>query len=224
MTISRRAMFAKLLLASFVSALLRGSPDARAETIQYIYDAQGRVTRATFSNGMVVDYTYDNAGNRTQVTRNDGSPPPPPPPPSTFTQTIAITGTGPVNLRSLADAVGYNGAQNANVTYTLASGVTITGVAGNANAPNGAIALDTGTWPNGTYTISLAIQITGNVHGGGGVGGAGGVSTGGAGGDSIYCRLPISIAVNTGGAVRGGGGGGGGGASDEITVGGEPIQ
>lgn len=158
MTVSRRVMFARLFLAGLVAALLQ--TPARADTAQYVYDAHGRLVRVTYSNGVVVDYSYDNAGNRTQVVRTTS---PPPPPPSTFTQTIAIIGAGPVNLRSLADAVGYNGAQNANVTYTLASGVTITGVAGNANAPNGAIALDTGTWPTGTYAISLAIQITGNV-------------------------------------------------------------
>jgi YD repeat-containing protein len=132
---------------------------------------------------------------------------------STFTATIAITGSGPVNLRTLANSAGYNGAQNATVTYTLASGVTITGSAG---APNGGSAIDTGTWPTGSYTISLTLQVTGNVYGGGGKGGkgagnAGAAGAAGNGGDAIYCQAPISITVNSGGQVKAGGGGGGGG-------------
>jgi hypothetical protein len=132
--------------------------------------------------------------------------------PAGFNQTIAITGTGPVNLRTLADTAGYNGTQNATVTFTLASGVTITGAAG---APNGGIAIDTGTWPTASFTITLTIQISGKVYGGGARGGVGAVNphggAGGSGGDAIHCRLPISITVNSGGEVRAGGGGGGGG-------------
>lgn len=126
-----------------------------------------------------------------------------------FNQTIQITGAGPVNLRTLADAAGYNGAQNATVIFQLAAGVTITG------AVNGGIAIDTGTWPTGTYAINLTLQISGKAYGGGGTGGKGAVfgngAAGGTGGDALYCRLPITMVVNAGGEVKAGGGGGGGG-------------
>lgn len=125
-----------------------------------------------------------------------------------FAQTIQITGTGPVNLRSLANTAGYNGAQSANITFEVGNGVTITGASG------GGIAIDSGTWPGAPYSIALALVIKsgGIVRGGGGNGGAGGSSpgAGGAGGDAIYCRLPMSVTIESSGQARGGGGGGGG--------------
>lgn len=131
---------------------------------------------------------------------------------SGFNQTIQITGSGPVNLRTLANTAGYNGAQDATVIFQLASGVTITGAAG---GPDGGIAIDSGTWPTGSYAINLTLQISGKVYGGGGKGGNGAVpgngAGGGIGGDAIYCRLPMSVTVNSGGEVKSGGGGGGGG-------------
>lgn len=133
----------------------------------------------------------------------------------TFTETIQITGTGPVNLRTLANTAGYNGAQNANVTFEVGNGITITGNAG------GGIAIDSGTWPGSPYTITitLIIKTGGIVRGGGGLGGAagnyGGGSAGSAGGDAIYCRLPMSITIQSGAQARGGGGGGGGAGSVE---------
>jgi YD repeat-containing protein len=123
---------------------------------------------------------------------------------SAFTQTIAITGSSPVDLRTLANAAGYNGAQDANVTFTLASGVAIM-------AGSGAVGIDTGDWPITQFYVTLALQISGAVYGGGGEGGVGNSGAGSAGGDAIYCRAPMSVTVNSGGAVRAGGGGGGGG-------------
>jgi YD repeat-containing protein len=193
---------------------------ATAETVQYVYDAQGRLVRAVYSTGVVVDYSYDAANNRTQIVRAVS---PPPTPPAPFNQTIAITGASPVNLRTLANAAGYSAAQDANIIYTLAAGITITGIGGVANVRDGGFGIDTGAWPTNTRTIALTVQISGSVRGGGGVGGAGGVSAGGIGGDAIFCRLPLAITINSGGSVRGGGGGGGGGASSEIIVGGEPY-
>jgi len=129
--------------------------------------------------------------------------------PNSFNQTLQVTGTGPVNLRTLANNAGYNGAQNANIVFEVSNGVTITG-------NGGGIAIDTGTWPGAPYTItlSLVVKTGGIVRGGGGSGGAGGVpGNGGAGGDAIYCRVPISITIQSGAQVRGGGGGGGGASS-----------
>ncbi|AXE63946.1 hypothetical protein BBF93_06730 [Hyphomonas sp. CACIAM 19H1] len=132
-----------------------------------------------------------------------------------FETTIQITGSGPVNLRSLANAAGYNGAMNANITFEVGNGVAITGPGG---VPGG-IAIDTGTWPGAPFTINLALAIKtgGSVFGGGGAGGEGGINAmpGGAGGDAIYCRHPITITIDSGAQVRGGGGGGGGAASTE---------
>lgn len=56
-----------LLLAGFVIG------DAGAATT-YTYDDLGRLTKATYDNGKEIDYSYDPAGNRTQVV-TQASPP-----------------------------------------------------------------------------------------------------------------------------------------------------
>ncbi len=185
-----------------VGAILWALPALAQSTTSYTYDALGRLTSAATPAGTIT-YNYDAAGNRTSVTTATGS-----------LTTIQVTGSGPVNLRSLANAAGYNGAQNATITFVVASGTTITGSSG------GGIAIDSGTWPTGSYTINLTLQISGNVYGGGGIGGQGAkndysgtgtAGTGGNGGDAIDVRLPMTINVLSGGQIKAGGGGGGGG-------------
>jgi|GEM_PF-742579 len=122
------------------------------------------------------------------------------------TLTVTVPGGGPVNLRSLAS----NYSNQTSVTFNLLSGSTVTGGAG------GGAAIDTGSWPAG---VTLALNISGTVLGGGGNGGNGGgwngtanyaPANGGAGGDAISCHANFTITVN-GSAQAGGGGGGGGG-------------
>ena len=50
------------------TAVLASTGAAAAGNVQYIYDALGRVRTVTYSNGTVVTYAYDAAGNRTVVT------------------------------------------------------------------------------------------------------------------------------------------------------------
>lgn len=207
MTQSRRSLLAHssaLLAATLYPSL------ALAQTYQY--DPLGRLTRLTFSDGRFVVYSYDAAGNRTVVIHSDGS---------TFTATLQVTGTGPANLRSIANAAGYANAQNVNITFQVGAAVTISGASG------GGIGIDTGLWPSDVLNVSLALQVSGKVYGGGGSGGSGAGSSAasvpGNGGDAIYCRENMSVTVNSGGQVKGGGGGGGGGASWVRTIGGEPY-
>jgi len=189
---------------------LGGASIARAETYQY--DALGRLVRVTFSDGHIVQYAYDAAGNRIELARTDGS---------AFNQTIQITGTGPVNLRTLANAAGYPGLNNATITFQIGSAVTITGTPGSTSV-NGGNTIDTGLWPSSTYAIALTLQVSGKVYGGGGGGGYGASgsngslvpgSAGKAGGDAIYARENMTVVVNSGGQVKSGGGGGGGGGA-----------
>jgi YD repeat-containing protein len=56
-------MKSAMLLA--VTALLLASPVSAATT--YTYDTLGRVATVTYDNGETITYTYDPAGNRTQV-------------------------------------------------------------------------------------------------------------------------------------------------------------
>lgn len=152
---------------------------AVAQSITYQYDELGRLKKATYGSGAVTEYTYDAAGNRTLV--NTSAP---------FVATVTITGSGPADLRSLANAAGYTGG-DANVTFVNAGTIT-----GNSGGPG----VDTGTWPAG-YTIGLTLSNTGTIRGGGGPGG-------GVGGDAIYARFALTI-NNAGGTLQGGGGGGG---------------
>ncbi len=212
MALSRRAAMIRGLML-FASA--GAAQSANAETATYAYDAHGRLISVTFSDGRVVRYTYDGAGNRLVVSRGTTT--------SAFTATIAVPGGGPINLRTLAEANGYTGQTNATVLFEVNNGATITGLAAlKALPPNaggaGGRGIDTGVWPTATYAISLSLTVKtgGKVYGGGGGGGqsggdAGASRAGGAGGDAIYCQTPISIVVQSGGEVRAGGGGGGGG-------------
>jgi YD repeat-containing protein len=205
MSLHRRAVMGQLGLCA-LSASLAPIRSAFADTTEYVYDTQGRLVLVKFDDGSSVQYSYDDGGNRTQVVRSATTPT------DTFTATIQITGTTPVNLRTLANAAGYNGAKHAVVTYQLGAAVTLTGATG---APDGGIAVDGGDWPYTLYAISLALQVSGKIRGGGGKGGAGAVpgdgAAGGIGGDAVYCRAPMSITVNSGGEIKSGGGGGGGG-------------
>lgn len=210
MSASRRG-FLKKLLVTASSIAVAGVGAAHAQSANYTYDPLGRLTRVVNADGSIVEYNYDAAGNRTSVVRSGG-------PPAPFIATIAVPSGGGVNLRTLADAAGYNGAKNATVTFQLTSNATVTGAAG---APGGGIAIDSGTWPTVNYTISLTLQVSGKVYGGGAAGGSGNGGVGGGGGDAIHCRLPMSITVNSGGEVKAGGGGGGAGGRGRINQSGE---
>lgn len=190
MALSRR----KLVLGAAAPLVLSGAAlfgEATADTATYVYDALGRLIRVHLSDGTIIVYDYDAAGNRTRQVRGNGNP---------FNQTLQVTGTGPVNLRTIADQAGYTGITNATITFQVGAAITIMGAAG---APSGGVCIDTGVWPSSQYAISLALQVSGKVYGGGGAGNSG------AGGDAIYCRENISITVNAGGQVKAGGGGGG---------------
>lgn len=49
------------------TALIAAAPQAQAQTITYTYNALGRLVAVADSTGPTVDYTYDDAGNRTQT-------------------------------------------------------------------------------------------------------------------------------------------------------------
>jgi hypothetical protein len=124
---------------------------------------------------------------------------------------INLTSGAGVNLRTIANNNGYTGSSSANYQFVVGSGVTITGSAGSGTG------VDTGTWPAGV-TLSLNVNSSGTVRGGGGIGGNGGGwngssttnptsgGAGGAGGAAGYavrkngtgCTL-----TNNGGTVTG---------------------
>lgn len=73
------------LLALWPAAALAKDP------VVYAYDALGRLTSATYPNGVTITYTYDAAGNRTQVVAASTPPPPPPPPPGPLSASVSAT-------------------------------------------------------------------------------------------------------------------------------------
>lgn len=60
----------KLAFVFAAAAMLTTTPAAAAVT--YTYDTLGRVATVTYDNGMEIIYTYDPAGNRTQVVTQTG--------------------------------------------------------------------------------------------------------------------------------------------------------
>jgi len=53
-------------LLGVVLILLTGT--LQAGSVTYTYDSLGRLTQATYNNGVVIVYVYDAAGNRTSYT------------------------------------------------------------------------------------------------------------------------------------------------------------
>ena len=62
------------LSCAMLALFLAGSADAATT---YTYDALGRIVTATYDNGKQIVYSYDAAGNRTQVVTQTGSNQPP---------------------------------------------------------------------------------------------------------------------------------------------------
>lgn len=185
-----------LAMAGIAGLLAAG---AIASPVTFDYDALGRLVRVVQEDGRRIVYSYDAAGNRTA--REFGLAVP-------FVRTITISGSGPVDLRSLADAQGYDGESPATITYVINAGTVITGASG------GGAGVDTGSWPGGV-AISLTLNNQGTIRGGGGSGGRGGDggpspgSSGDSGGAAINARVNL-VVNNSGGLVQGGSGGGGG--------------
>lgn len=73
-TVSEGKMKIKKAVCVLMAGLLAlGATNANAGTTTYKYDALGRVIEVLYPDGSKITYTYDAAGNRTQVARTAGS-------------------------------------------------------------------------------------------------------------------------------------------------------
>lgn len=71
MNATRRFLLFRAASVAAMSAAVLRAPRAWAST-DFEYDALGRLARAVFSDGRVVRYSYDAAGNRIQVESSGG--------------------------------------------------------------------------------------------------------------------------------------------------------
>lgn len=106
------------LQATLLVALLCSLHAAHgAET--YTYDARGRLSSVTYTNGTSIYYAYDAAGNRT----TSGPTAPAPPPTGTFTY-VSSSHTAPGSGGDVASLVVQNTGTGAitGITYTCVGG------------------------------------------------------------------------------------------------------
>jgi chitodextrinase len=86
---------------------------SHAATVTYEHDTHGRMSKATYSDGTIIDYSYDDNGNRTATVVTPGTPIPPDttPPTAPGTPTFSsITGTSATaSWTAATDNVGVTG-------------------------------------------------------------------------------------------------------------------
>jgi YD repeat-containing protein len=169
-------------LALVAAVAMEGSArPAAADTVTYTYDVQGRVATASYSDGTLICYQYDAAGNRTAYSVAAASSCPM----TDGTVLYSSTTSGSYSFTVPSNALGY-------VT------VTIWGAGGGstkfAQAYGGGSAVYHYTVTPGTTVVSGSV-------------GAGGASNGGAGGTTSVSSPTMSA---TGGSMSAGGFGSGG--------------
>jgi len=146
-----------------------------------------------------------------------GGDPDPGDPPTVLNIDI-VASTTTVNLRTLADAAGFDNLTPFEINYTVIGDVIGTpgngGITGTKDGQPGNHGIDTGTWPEtAILTLTLSVPSGRLVSGGGGGGGLGDIvpGNGGNGGDGVHCRVDIDI--DNEGTIQGATGGGAAGQS-----------
>ncbi|MEO6215201.1 MAG: Calx-beta domain-containing protein [Sphingomonas sp.] len=150
----------KALLAC--AALLALVPAAVAqETVNYAYDARGRLTGVSHSgsvnNGVTASYTYDPADNRTNVTVSGVAAP------QTCVGVSFATGSAAANEGSnLSFTVTKSGStgNTCSVNYATANGSAVSG--SNYTAASGSLSFASGTT---SQVVTVATRIDGAVTG-----------------------------------------------------------
>ena len=117
-----------------------------ASAESYLYDALGRLTTVSFDNGLVVTYSYDAAGNRTQISATGGPP------------ILSATIPSPIYNRSysqLVPAVAGTPPFTFSETGTLPTGISLT-AAGLLSGKTTAV---------GSYTFTIQATDSKNLVG-----------------------------------------------------------
>ncbi|HYC74695.1 RHS repeat domain-containing protein [Brevundimonas sp.] len=87
-------MTLRSLLKVGVTALALFAAVPASADVQYVYDSSGRLIKAIYSNGVVIQYRYDAAGNRTQIVTSQ----PPNSPPVAVNDTASVSASASVNI------------------------------------------------------------------------------------------------------------------------------
>jgi YD repeat-containing protein len=88
-------------------------PAAQAEQVTYRYDDMQRLTRAEYTSGLILAYTYDKAGNRLNQQARSG-----------VMLTVNVTGSGPVT----SDPTGIECRANCSEVFSPGTEVTLQAV------------------------------------------------------------------------------------------------
>lgn len=91
-------------LAEGVIALL-GAAGPTSADVQYVYDSAGRMIRATYTNGVVIEYRYDSAGNRREIITSAA----PNSPPTAANDTATVVASQAVNIQVRDNDTDANG-------------------------------------------------------------------------------------------------------------------
>lgn len=153
----------RFALRSLVSglALLTMGRAARAsasDPVIYTYDALGRLTSAAYPSGVTINYTYDAAGNRTQVS-SGSTPPPPPPGPLSATASATTWFSGPSGEDSPIVVTVTGGTAPYYYTWQRVSGNPGTQATNPNGTPNGWIFTGTPGFP-WTKVSTWRCQVT----------------------------------------------------------------
>src|SRR6266481_6559441 len=158
-------MMRKRFLTSLIFLLLLGfaSPLWAQSTVQYVYDALGRLTQVIDPSGNVATYNYDAVGNLLSITRSTSSPSALAifgfsPAQGSVGQTVAIQGQN-FSATPSANTVQFNGT-TATVTAATTNSLTVTVPAG---ATTGVISVAVGTATansSGPFTVQSVPVIT----------------------------------------------------------------
>lgn len=107
------------------TAIVFAASSVKAQSVTFGYDALGRLTTANYPSGTTITYTYDSAGNRTQVT-NAATPPPPPPPPLAATVSASSWTRTPSSTPAAITCTGSGGVAPYSYRWVYVSGDVLT--------------------------------------------------------------------------------------------------
>ena len=156
----------KTVLAGLMFCLFLGTASelwAQSNSVQYVYDALGRLTQVIDASGNVATYSYDAVGNLLSITRSSGSPSALAilsfsPAQGSIGQTVTIQGQN-FSATPSANTVAFNGSA-AVVTAATANSLTTTVPAGASTGPISVTVGGSTATSSSSFTVVASPAIT----------------------------------------------------------------